>query len=84
MTTDYVDQTLSENLDILEIYRCCVSVTTCTSMLLETLEQSKKKNLWVSPLPKDCLQENDFDFTKKICGTIISRKNCNGFDKKTS
>jgi hypothetical protein len=53
-------------------------------MLLETLEQSKKKNLWVSPLPKDCPQENDFDFTKKICGTIISRKNCNGFDKKTS
>ena len=32
-TTDYVDETLSNNSDILEIYRCCVpfKVTTCTS-----------------------------------------------------
>jgi hypothetical protein len=37
------------------------------------LKQSKKE-LWVSPLPKDCLQENDFDFTKKICGTMNFKK----------
>lgn len=66
MTTDYVNQTLSENLDILDIYRCCVpfKVTTCTSMY-ETYWrpwEADKKDIWVSPLPKDCCTEVDFDF----------------------
>ena len=69
MTTDYVDQTLSENLDILEIYRCCVpfKVTTCTSMHENYWRpwELSKKELWVSPLPENCLQENDFDFYKE-------------------
>lgn len=69
MTTDYVDQTLSENLDILEVYRCCVpfKVTTCTSMHENYWRpwELSKKELWVSPLPKNCLQENDFDFYKE-------------------
>jgi len=69
MTTDYVDQTLSENLDILEIYRCCVpfKVTTCTSMHENYWRpwELSKKELWVSPLPKNCLQDKDFDFYKE-------------------
>lgn len=68
MTTDYVNETLSSNLDILEVYRCCVpfKVTTCTSMYdnyWRPWEQSKKE-LWVSQLPKDCYTENNFDFYK--------------------
>src|ERR1700742_3421408 len=34
MTTNYVNETLSANADVLDVYRCCVpfKVTTCTSM----------------------------------------------------
>ena len=66
MTTEYVNKTLSENNDILEVYRCCVpiKVTTCTSMY-DTFWRpwdNDKKDIWVSELPKACLTENDFEF----------------------
>lgn len=66
MTTEYVNKTLSENMDILEVYRCCVpvKVTTCTSMY-DTFWRpwdNDKKDIWVSELPKVCLTENDFEF----------------------
>jgi len=66
MTTEYVDQTLSENKDILEVYRCCVpfKVTTCTSMhqsYWRPWEESKKE-IWVSDLPEDCYTKSDFNF----------------------
>ena len=64
MTTDYVNKTLSENLDILEVYRCCVpfKVSTCTSMTesyWRSWEESKRE-LWVSPIPKDARTEFSF------------------------
>ena len=67
-TTNYVNKTLSENQDIVEVYRCCVpfKVTTCTSMH-ETYWrpwEDNKKELWVSDLPKSCYTEKDFDFYK--------------------
>ncbi len=65
-TTEYVDQTLSENSDILEIYRCCIpfKVTTCTSMHEDHWRpwEESKKDIWVSDLPKSCYTEKDFDF----------------------
>ena len=68
MTTDYVDQTLNKNLDILDIYRCCIpfKVTTCTSMYENYWRpwELNKKDLWVSKLPEKCYQENNFDFYK--------------------
>lgn len=65
-TTEYVNRVLSENIDILDVYRCCVpvKVTTCTSMY-DTYWRpwdEGKKDIWVSPLPKNCLIKSDFDF----------------------
>lgn len=69
MTTDYVNETLEANADILEIYRCCVplKVTTCTSMHQSYWRpwEASKKEIWVSDLPKNCYTEEDFDFYNK-------------------
>lgn len=66
MTTEYVDKTLSENADILEVYRCCIpfKVSTCTSMHQSYWRpwNPEEKDIWVSDLPKDCYTEKDFDF----------------------
>jgi predicted phosphoadenosine phosphosulfate sulfurtransferase len=66
MTTEYVNKVLSENSDIIEIYRCCVpfKVTTCTSMT-ETFWRpwdEQKQDIWVSPLPAQCHTKADFHF----------------------
>ena len=66
MTTDYVTKTLSENADILDVYRCCVpfKVTTCTSMHQTYWRpwEASKKDIWVSSLPENCFTAEDFDF----------------------
>lgn len=68
MTTEYVDKTLSENIDILDVYRCCVpfKVTTCTSMYESYWRpwEESKKDIWVSNLPETCYTARDFDFYK--------------------
>ena len=67
-TTNYVNETIAKNADILEVYRCCVpfKVTTCTSMYDSYWRpwEESKKDIWVSKLPEDCLQKEDFDFYK--------------------
>lgn len=68
-TTDYVNKTLADNADILEIYRCCVpfKVTTSTSMhqsFWRPWEESKK-DIWVSEMPENCYKKNDFPFFKE-------------------
>lgn len=69
MTTDYVNETLASNADILEVYRCCVpfKVTTCTSMhesYWRPWEESKK-DIWVSNLPDNCYTKKDFSFFRE-------------------
>ena len=66
MTTNYVNETLSKNLDICDVYRCCVpfKVTTCTSMH-DTYWRpfdDDKKDLWVSPIQDNCYTKEDFNF----------------------
>jgi predicted phosphoadenosine phosphosulfate sulfurtransferase len=67
-TTNYVNEVLDNNQDILEVYRCCIpfKVTTCTSMHESYWRpwEEDKKDIWVSDLPEKCLTENDFDFYK--------------------
>jgi len=65
-TTKYVTETLLQNSDILDIYRCAVpfKVTTCTSMH-DTYWRpwdEDKKDIWVSKFPEVCYSRNDFDF----------------------
>jgi predicted phosphoadenosine phosphosulfate sulfurtransferase len=69
MTTEYVNKTLAENTDILEIYRCCVpfKVTTCTSMhenYWRPWEESKQ-DIWVSKMPDNCFTKKDFPYFKE-------------------
>lgn len=65
-TTDYVDEVLSQNSDIIEVFRVCVpfKVTTCTSMHESYWRpwEKSKQDIWVRTMPKKCLTENDFDF----------------------
>jgi len=67
-TTEYVDKTLRDNSDILDVYRCCVpfKVTTCTSMydIYWRPWEANKRDIWVSDLPEKCYTEKDFDFYK--------------------
>jgi predicted phosphoadenosine phosphosulfate sulfurtransferase len=69
MTTDYVNQTLDDNADILEVYRCCVpfKVTTCTSMHQDHWRpwEESKRDIWVSKLPEKCYTKEDFPFFRK-------------------
>lgn len=67
-TTEYVNRTLSQNSDILDVYRVCVpfKVTTCTSMhesFWRPWEKSKR-DIWVSEMPSNCYTEKDFPFFK--------------------
>lgn len=66
MTTNYVNETLNDNLDILEIYRCCVpfKVTTCTSMHQSFWRpwEEDKQDLWVSEKPETCYESKHFPF----------------------
>lgn len=68
-TTEYVNRTLSENSDIIDVYRCCIpfKVTTCTSMYENYWRpwDADKKDIWVSELPEKCYTETDFDFYKQ-------------------
>lgn len=69
MTTDYVDRTLAQNRDIIEVYRVCVpfKVTTCASMYQEYWRpwDEEKRRLWVRERPLECLVGEDFPFYKR-------------------
>jgi len=89
MTTEYVDKTLKENSDILEIYRCCVpfKVTTCTSMHQSYWRpwEESKKDIWVSKLPDNCYTEKDFDFyNESLWDYEFAEKFTNWYHKKNN
>ena len=65
-TTQYVNETLLQNTDILDIYRICVpfKVSTCTSMHQNHWRpwQPDLQDIWVAHKPENCLTEKDFSF----------------------
>lgn len=65
-TTQYVNDTLVSNSDILDVYRVCVpfKVPTCTSMYQDHWRpwEESKRDIWVSSMPDGCYTEEDFDF----------------------
>lgn len=65
-TTDYVERTLRENADMLEVYHCCVpfKVSTCTSMYQSYWRpwNEAERDIWVRPMPGRCYTVGDFDF----------------------
>ena len=66
MTTKYVNEVLSENLDILDIYRVCVpfKVITCTSMYQSYWRpwEENKKDIWVRSMPNNAVTKENFPF----------------------
>ena len=66
MTTDYVDRTLAQNRDIIDVYRVCVPfrVTTCASMYQEYWRpwEEEQRRIWVRKRPLECLVKEDFPF----------------------
>ena len=65
-TTEYINETLSQNTDIIEVYRICVpfKVTTCTSMHQNYWRpyQPDLKDIWISKMPENCYTKKDFSF----------------------
>lgn len=65
-TTDFVEKTLADNSDILDVYHCCVpfKVPTCTSMYQKYWRpwEESKRDLWVRSRPENCYTAADFDF----------------------
>lgn len=69
MTTDYVDSVLSQNSDIIDVYRVCVPfrVATCASMyqLFWRPWEEEMHHLWIRKRPLNCLMKEDFHFFTK-------------------
>lgn len=70
MTTDYVDAVLSENLDIIEVYRICLPlVAHCATSMYQSYWQpweKSKQDIWVRKMPENGINEDNhnFDFYK--------------------
>ena len=65
-TIDYVNRILSDNKDILDVYRICVpfKVATCTSMFQNFWRpwDEDMKDIWVRSMPEDCMTKECFPF----------------------
>ena len=63
MTTDYVDQIYSQNLDIIEPYRICLPLKAhCATSMFQsywTPWDKEKQDIWVRNLPEDCINEDN-------------------------
>lgn len=66
LTTQYVDDVLRDNWDILDVYRVCVpfKVTTCTSMHQSYWRpwDEEQKEIWVRNLPENAFTKENFPF----------------------
>ncbi|MDR0543824.1 MAG: DUF3440 domain-containing protein [Odoribacteraceae bacterium] len=66
LTTEFVDKTLSENLDIIDPYRVCMPlrVRCATSMFQSywTPWEKEKRDIWVRELPPDSYNEDNHSF----------------------
>lgn len=67
-TTDFVDKTLSQNQDILEIYRICMPIKAqCATSMYQSYWlpwEKSKKDIWVRLMPENSINEDNhtFDF----------------------
>ena len=75
MTTDYVDQVLASNKDILDIYRCCLplSVPCCTSMHQGHWVpwDDELKDIWVRPMPSNGTSAQNHQFPWFIPSSVL-------------
>lgn len=64
LTTEYVDDVLASDRDILDVYRCCVpfKVGSSASMYERFWRPWDPCVRWVREMPEGCLTSKDFDF----------------------
>ena len=78
-TIRYVDRTLADNADLLEVYRVCIpfKVSTCTSMYQRFWRpwEDNLRDLWVRDMPKYATAKKILISTRKRCGTTIFKSN---------
>ena len=76
-TIRYVDRTLADNADLLEVYRVCIpfKVSTCTSMFQRFWRpwEDNLRNLWVRDMPETA--KKILISTRKRCGITIFKSN---------
>ena len=91
MTTDYVDETLSQHSDTIESYRICLPLrANCATSMFQTYWtpwEKAKQAIWVRPLPDNCINEEnnpcdffysgmtDYEFQEKFAGWYHQVKN---------
>ena len=79
-TIRYVDRTLADNADLLEVYRVCIpfKVSTCTSMFQRFWRpwEDNLRNLWVRDMPETCYRKEDFDLHGRDVGLRFSSQIC--------
>lgn len=75
LTTKYVDEMLSSNRDILDVYRCCVpfKVGSAASMYQRFWRPWDPCVRWVREMPVEYLGTEAFDFILRRCGITSSR-----------
>ena len=66
MTTDYVDQVLKQNQDIIDVYRICLPIAAqCATSMYQSYWvpwDKEKLDLWVRDLPGDAIDESNNPF----------------------
>ena len=66
MTTDYVDDELSKNLDIIDVYRICLPIAAqCATSMHQSYWipwDKDDQHLWVRDLPKNSINESNCEF----------------------
>ncbi len=66
MTTDYVDEELEKNKDILDVYRICLPLTVpCATSMYQghwVPWNPEEKDIWVRDMPEKCVNESNHKF----------------------
>lgn len=66
MTTDYVDDVLGHNRDILECYRICLPISAQCSTSMKQDHwipwDRDERDIWVREMPAECINEDNHDF----------------------
>ncbi|MDR2130857.1 MAG: DUF3440 domain-containing protein [Odoribacteraceae bacterium] len=76
LTTEYVDRTLSENLDIIIPYRICLPIRArCATSMFQSYWipwEKAQRDIWVRDLPADAIHEDNHSFDFFVPGMTDS------------
>lgn len=77
-TTDYVTETMTSNLDVIDPYWVCVPVKAqCAASMYQSYWQPwhpDEKDIWVRDMPDSAMMENDFNFDTRVWDYEFNKK----------